>query len=71
MKKEYNKLDLIAVFIVAIILGFSITGIIFNPQLAKTKNFNKGYKAGQIDALNGIQNWDKVIKPDTIYFKIK
>lgn len=37
----------------------------------KLEGFDKGYKQGQIDALNGIQNWDKIVKKDTIYIKIR
>jgi len=35
------------------------------------EKFDKGYKQGQIDALNGIQKYDKIITKDTIYIKIK
>lgn len=37
----------------------------------KIKNFDKGYKAGQIDFLNGIQKYDKVVQKDTVYLKIR
>lgn len=61
-------------FIYGYLIGVIITILsyyIFAYKDIRTANFDRGYKIGQIDALNGIQHYDKVIKLDTIYFKIK
>jgi|GEM_PF-6273993 len=62
--------DAIYICIFASIFGIIICGLIINPTNIKTKNFDKGYKQGQIDALNGVQHYDKLISKDTIYIKI-
>jgi len=37
----------------------------------KIQFFDKGYEKGQIDALNGIQHYDKIATKDSIYVKFK
>ena len=68
MEKIVNK-------IIFILLGALILFIFFEIFREHNryfyKDFDKGYKQGQIDALNGIQNYDKAIKKDTVYFKIR
>ena len=69
-KKKYPAWHIyLAVFLSIIWILFMFLFAI-NPDL-KIIHFNKGYKQGQIDCLNGIQNYDKAVKKDTIYFKIK
>jgi len=70
-KKNLITLEIIYICLLGIMLGLIISSIIINPKKFKAKNFDKGYKQGQIDALNGIQNYDKAVRKDTIYFKIK
>ena len=68
MEKVVNK-------IIFILLGMVILFIFFEIFREHNryfyKGFDKGYKQGQIDALNGIQNYDKIVKQDTIYIKIR
>jgi len=54
-------------------IGFIIGILYFYALMPQDilSEFDKGYKAGQIDALNGIQNYDKVATKDSIYIKIK
>lgn len=70
-KKIIHIIDAWFICILSIVLGIIITIIAINPQSLKAKNFDKGYKQGQIDALNGIQNYDKVATKDSIYIKIR
>jgi len=70
MKTNVWKILWWITFTVAFI-SFWIILSTYNPEGSKSRNFDKGYRQGQIDALNGIQNYDKTIKKDTIYFKIK
>lgn len=70
MKKiKYNAWSVIywcvVTLLITLFLMLTITGKV------SIESFDKGYKQGQIDALNGIQNYDKIITKDTIYFKIR
>lgn len=70
MKKEnFNGWDVLYISFFIIVFGFAIGCFFRDMQIEK--DFDKGYKQGQIDALNGIQNYDKIIKQDTIYIKIR
>lgn len=71
MKKETKKRisEIIYWCFITSAITFFVMGIIIGSE--SIKSFDKGYKQGQIDALNGIQNWDKIITKDTIYIKIK
>jgi len=62
-----EKILIIILCFLSILLGFLIGKEIYD----KSENFDKGYKQGQIDALNGIQHYDKLVSKDAIYFKIK
>lgn len=58
---------------VAFLIGVLWVCLMTLPSIKyiKIERFKNGYKQGQIDALNGIQNYDRIIKKDTIYLKIR
>lgn len=58
----------LGVFFMTIILTICI--LIINKSSYKDGQIN-GYEQGQIDALNGIQNYDKIATKDSVYIKIR
>jgi len=72
-EKTWRRIDIIYFGFCIIVILLFLSVIIFKGISEKNeiKNLNKGYKQGQIDCLNGIQNYDKTVRKDTIYFKIK
>ena len=67
-KIKYNAWGIIYWCVIISLITFFLMAIVAGK--VSIESFDEGYKQGQIDALNGIQNYDKIITKDTIYIKI-